>query len=88
MDHCHVLTPIIDEQLTSLSQLISSMDAINNIPQIEVACGDKQQALIVRHLEPLSNGDVDKLREYAKNENKNILTAKRSGYDSPTAQRG
>ena len=66
MDHCHVLTPIIDEQLTSLSQLISSMDAINNIPQIEVACGDKQQALIVRHLEPLSNGDVDKLREYAK----------------------
>jgi 23S rRNA (uracil1939-C5)-methyltransferase len=55
-----------------LRALIASMDAIETCPQIELACGvdaaDPSQpvmALVLRHLEPLSPGDTDKLRAFA-----------------------
>jgi 23S rRNA (uracil1939-C5)-methyltransferase len=42
------------------------MDAIETCPQIELACGDRVTALVLRHLEPLSAGDLDKLRAFAR----------------------
>ncbi|MEE8496415.1 MAG: 23S rRNA (uracil(1939)-C(5))-methyltransferase RlmD [Xanthomonadales bacterium] len=65
MQECHVLDPRIAEQLLALSQLIFSMDARRTIPQLEVACGDDVCALVFRHLEPLSKGDLEKLRGFA-----------------------
>jgi 23S rRNA (uracil1939-C5)-methyltransferase len=41
------------------------MDAIETCPQIELACGDDVTALVLRHLEPLSAGDLAKLRAFA-----------------------
>lgn len=61
MGECHVLDQRIAGQLTRLSGLIHSMDARRTIPQLEVACGDEQCALVFRHLEPLSEGDLAKL---------------------------
>jgi 23S rRNA (uracil1939-C5)-methyltransferase len=52
--------------LLPLRELIGSMDAIETCPQIELACGDEVTALVLRHLEPLSAGDIAKLREFAK----------------------
>lgn len=64
MGECHVLDQRIAGQLTRLSGLIHSMDARRTIPQLEVACGDEQCALVFRHLEPLSGGDLAKLRGF------------------------
>ncbi len=66
MQECHVLDPRIAEQLSRLSQLIYSMNARSSIPQLEVACGDESCALVFRHLEPLSKGDLEKLRGFAR----------------------
>ena len=66
MQECRVLDPRIAEHLDGLSGMIYSMDARRSIPQIEVACGDEACALVFRHLEPLSDGDLEKLREFAR----------------------
>ena len=65
MRECPVLPPHVNAMLMPLRQLIGSMDAIETCPQIELACGDEVTALVLRHLEPLSAGDLDKLRAFA-----------------------
>jgi 23S rRNA (uracil1939-C5)-methyltransferase len=65
MKECHVLPPHVSALLMPLRALIKSMDAIETLPQIELACGDDVTALVLRHLEPLSDGDKDRLREFA-----------------------
>jgi 23S rRNA (uracil1939-C5)-methyltransferase len=69
---CHVVPTYVSDLLLPLRALIASMDAIETCPQIELACGvdaaDPAQpviALVLRHLEPLSSGDTDKLRAFA-----------------------
>jgi 23S rRNA (uracil1939-C5)-methyltransferase len=66
MRECHVVPPHVSDLLLPLRELIGSMDAIETCPQIELACGDEVTALVLRHLEPLSEGDIAKLREFAK----------------------
>ena len=65
MQVCPVLPPHVSALLMPLRALIASMDAANTIPQIELACGDSVTALVLRHLEPLCDGDVQKLRDFA-----------------------
>jgi 23S rRNA (uracil1939-C5)-methyltransferase len=62
---CHVVPPHVSALLLPLRGLIGSMDAIETCPQIELACGDTVTALVLRHLEPLSAGDLAKLRAFA-----------------------
>jgi 23S rRNA (uracil1939-C5)-methyltransferase len=63
---CHVVPKHVSDLLLPLRALIGSMDAIETCPQIELACGDEVTALVLRHLEPLSAGDVEKLRAFAR----------------------
>jgi 23S rRNA (uracil1939-C5)-methyltransferase len=63
---CPVVLPAIGERLTAIADLLASMDAVRDIPQIEFACGDALTALVFRHLQPLSAGDTTKLVEFAK----------------------
>jgi 23S rRNA (uracil1939-C5)-methyltransferase len=63
---CHVLDPRIAAQLATLSSLIHSLQSREAIPQIEVACGDDASALVFRHLEPLGEDDLQKLRDFAR----------------------
>jgi 23S rRNA (uracil1939-C5)-methyltransferase len=62
---CPVLPPEVSVLLLPLRTLITSMDAIETCPQIELACGDTVIALVLRHLEPLSASDLDRLRVFA-----------------------
>lgn len=66
MQSCAVLKPSIAAQLENLAEMILTMDAKRAIPQIEVACGDDQDALVFRHLEPLSEPDLETLRDFAR----------------------
>ena len=65
MVECHVLPPAVNALLMPLRALIFSLDARETCPQIELACGDTVIALVLRHLEPLSEGDQAKLRAFA-----------------------
>jgi 23S rRNA (uracil1939-C5)-methyltransferase len=65
MKTCAVLPPHVSAMLLPLRALIKGMDAKETLPQIELACGDSMTALVLRHLEPLSEGDVAQLRAFA-----------------------
>jgi 23S rRNA (uracil1939-C5)-methyltransferase len=55
----------VSAMLMPLRALVASMDARETLPQIELACGDTVTAMVLRHLEPLSEGDMAKLRAFA-----------------------
>ena len=65
MKECRVLPKHVSDLLMPLRALISSMDAKETIPQLELAVGDDVIAMVVRHMEPLSEGDSAKLRAFA-----------------------
>lgn len=65
METCKVLPPHVDAMLMPLRALVGSMDARETLPQIEVACGDEVTAMVLRHLEPLSEADQQRLRDFA-----------------------
>jgi 23S rRNA (uracil1939-C5)-methyltransferase len=65
MKECRVLPKHVSDLLMPLRALISSMDAKETIPQLELAVGDDVVAMVVRHMEALSEGDMDKLRAFA-----------------------
>ena len=65
MQICPILPPHVSALLLPLRALIGSLQARETCPQIELACGDEVTALVLRHLEPLSEADQQKLREFA-----------------------
>lgn len=66
MDECHILHTVIAEALPKLSCLIQTLDCRSSVPQVEVACGDVRCAMIIRHLEELSDRDIESLRSFAR----------------------
>jgi 23S rRNA (uracil1939-C5)-methyltransferase len=64
MQVCPVLPPAISALLMPLRELIGSMDQRDRLPQIELALGANVSALVLRHLEPLSQPDRVRLREF------------------------
>ena len=64
MDSCEVLDPRVGSRIPELKALIKGMDARERIPQIEVAAGDQAVALVFRHLDPLSQADIDRLAAF------------------------
>ena len=65
MTECHVVPLHVSDMLVPLRELISSMDARETIPQIELACGDDVTALVLRHMAPLNADDLTRLRVFA-----------------------
>ncbi|MEO8022529.1 23S rRNA (uracil(1939)-C(5))-methyltransferase RlmD [Polaromonas sp.] len=65
MRECHVLPRHVSDLLLPLRALIAGMDAKETLPQIELACGDTVTAMVLRHMEALSAGDLEKLRAFA-----------------------
>ncbi|MGV0961359.1 MAG: 23S rRNA (uracil(1939)-C(5))-methyltransferase RlmD [Limnohabitans sp.] len=64
MKVCRILPPHVSAMLMPLRALIAQMEARETLPQIELACGDEVTAMVLRHLEPLSEGDLVKLRAF------------------------
>ena len=72
MEVCPVLPEQVSDMLMPLRALIGSLDARDTCPQIELACGDAAGttrlgviALVLRHLQPLSAPDLQRLRDFA-----------------------
>ena len=64
MTVCPVLPPRVSALLLPLRRLIGAMDQRDRLPQIELAVGDGVTALVLRHLEPLTAPDVQRLRDF------------------------
>ncbi len=73
LNECHILDPRIGFEIENLKTLISSLESRSQIAQLELAMGElmpdlpdgnQPVALIVRHLSPLSDSDVDKLKTF------------------------
>ena len=80
MKVCPVLPVHVSAMLLPLRALIGAMDAVESLPQIELAIGDRSgdlggahaqagqgdvTALVLRHLQPLSAADKERLRAFA-----------------------
>jgi 23S rRNA (uracil1939-C5)-methyltransferase len=71
MQECRVLAPHVSAMLMPLRALVASMDAVETLPQLELAIGDMDggaadvTALVLRHMAPLSEADLNRLRQFA-----------------------
>jgi 23S rRNA (uracil1939-C5)-methyltransferase len=71
MKECRVLAPHVSAMLMPLRALVASMDAVETLPQLELAIGDVDggagdvTALVLRHMAPLSDADLNRLRQFA-----------------------
>ncbi|MBK1734790.1 23S rRNA (uracil(1939)-C(5))-methyltransferase [Halorhodospira abdelmalekii] len=65
LSSCPVLDPRIGERLGEWATLINELSCREQIPQLEVACGDEQAAVVVRHLAELSDEDRERLIAFA-----------------------
>ncbi len=72
LSRCEVLHPAAGRHITDLAALLQGMDAKARIPQIEVAISDDVTALVFRHLDPLNEFDLDRLRQFARNREMHI----------------
>jgi len=66
LKRCEVLHPRIGDLIEELSELIGSLSIKDKIPQVEVAVGDDNAALVFRHLEALTNVDLSLLSSFGK----------------------
>ena len=66
MSVCPVLPVKVSQMLLPLRDLIGQMDQRDRLPQIELAAGEGVTALVLRHLEPISAADADRLRAFAR----------------------
>ena len=65
MRECLVLPPHVSALLTPLRDMFGRMSAPHRMPQVEVSVGDNVVALVLRHLTPLTDNDLDVLRQFA-----------------------
>ena len=66
MRSCAVLPARVSALLEPLRELIGAMEQRDRLPQLELAVGDEVIALVLRHLEPLSPADADRLRAFGR----------------------
>lgn len=69
IDQCHVLAEEVGLKFPELKQLVMSLQARSTIPQIEVAKGDDAVAIIVRHMEPLTDQDQAAILSFCQQHN-------------------
>jgi 23S rRNA (uracil1939-C5)-methyltransferase len=65
MRECHVLPPRVSALLMPLRALIGGMTLRDRLPQIEYAEGDGLPMLVLRHMEPMIEADIEALRVFA-----------------------
>ncbi|MDT8408176.1 MAG: 23S rRNA (uracil(1939)-C(5))-methyltransferase RlmD [Wenzhouxiangellaceae bacterium] len=67
IESCEILHPAFAERLMSLSELIGRLSIPDRIAQVECAAGDDSAAIVIRHLEPLTDDDRAALVEWSEN---------------------
>lgn len=63
---CAVMDPRIGDRITDLREMLYTLQAHNDIAQIEVACGDDTAALVFRNMVPLVSVDYERLVAFGK----------------------
>jgi len=86
LDTCPVLDPKLAALLPALQAVIGELSRPDRIPQIEVAVGDENSALVFRHLVPLQDRDREQLCAFGDRHGVQIYT-QRGGPDSAVALR-
>jgi len=66
MTSCQILPKSVSDMLQPLRELMSGLSNPHRYPQIEVSVGDRTTALVLRHLEPMTENDFAALRAFAK----------------------
>ncbi len=66
---CHTVIPEIGMKVGVLAEMIDQLDARGDIPQVEFIAGDDTIALVFRHLQALSEGDIEKLKRFGEAHN-------------------
>jgi 23S rRNA (uracil1939-C5)-methyltransferase len=64
IDSCPVLHPAVGARISDLAALIGSLSVMEHIPQIEIAVTEDVTALVIRHLQALTEQDRDKLSAF------------------------
>ncbi len=62
---CAVLKAPADRLVGPLADLITTLTIRDELPQIEIAVADNATALVIRVLKPLTEADLDNLRQFA-----------------------
>ena len=65
MQSCEVLLPRISKLLPAMRQLVGSLSICQRLPQIEVACGDTVDVLVLRVLDKPSTEDEERLKAFS-----------------------
>jgi len=65
MTECHVLPQRWSERLMPLRRLVEGLSIRDRMPQIEIACGESVDVMVLRILAPLTNADETLLRAFA-----------------------
>lgn len=73
MDSCEVLDNRFSQLIIPLRELIGKISIAKRIPQIEIAAGDDQGVLVFRHLEPLSDPDLELLKDFGRQKGLSIM---------------
>jgi len=60
-----VLPRHVSDLLVPLRALIAALSIPRSIPQIEVAVGEEATVLLLRHLDPFTQDDIHRLRDFA-----------------------
>ena len=68
MRECHVLPPQVSALILPLRALVEALSIRARLPQIEVAVGDNATVLVIRHLDPLNDDDLSKLKGFAEDQ--------------------
>lgn len=62
---CKILDAELDQALPELKQMLESLKGKADLGHIELAKGDREVALLIRHINKLNKNDVNVLKEFA-----------------------
>jgi 23S rRNA (uracil1939-C5)-methyltransferase len=83
LSRCEVMDPRVGPHLEALRAMLDSLSVRDQVPQVEVAAGDDDAAIVVRHLAPLSAADRARLRAFGEAHGLQVFSQPR-GPDSVT----
>jgi 23S rRNA (uracil1939-C5)-methyltransferase len=65
LQRCEVLSQPVDSWILPMSELLTGLSIRDRVPQIEVAVAEGVVALVIRVLQPLTDADMARIREFA-----------------------
>ncbi len=74
IEHCPVLVPALARLVPQLHALVNSLLQARTVSHIELAAGDDQEAMVIRHLEPLVAQDIETLKRFAETQTVEIFS--------------